>query len=440
MINFLEGADMARGVPRDQARKFLFGLVAVVLGSAIAYIGATVQTGGELPLKSYTHVTAVFNDAKGLKGQENVVQNGIRIGLVESVEYRADDSALVTMRLDGDRHVYRDARATISNVAALGRRQVQLNPGNPGAGLLGQQPIPKSQTTSVDGLDEVWSMFDRPTRQGLRTSLLNLGGGIAGHSSDLRDVSRAAPNLLADLGTVTRTLAGERTDLPALLESANRLAGRFEQRQDELRALVRQLGTTFDAVAVDGGRPLGDTVRALPATLRQARQGLEALNRPLADIRTAMTNVRPGARALGTATADLRGFLRESVRPLGKVPAVGKEAVPAVKDLTVTVADARPLVPRLVNAVADARVLLHGLSPYAPDIGRLFSGHDLLSGRIAPDQHFFSGMLTMPGLASASLPDPMVYTRPYPEPGRGPDQLDEGTQHNQQDSVARGEK
>lgn len=407
---------MPRPVHRKQARTFLIGIATLAVAVAFAWVGASVQGGGELPGKAYTYVKAAFDDVGMLNPQEEVAQDGVRIGQVDSVEYR-NGRAIVTMRLDGKRQVYRDASARAANESVLGRKQIYLDPGTPSAGPLGDRTIPVSQTNDSGSVSEMLSVFDRQTREALRTSLLELGGGLAGHSQDLRDVVRAAPGLLDDFGEVSGALSSEQADLPSLLAAANRLAGRFEGRQRELSSLLEQVDTTFRAINVDGGQPLGDTVKALPTTLRQAREGLKTLNGPLADVRSAMTTIRPGGQALGASTEDLRVFLRESVHPLGKVPGVTEQAVPAVEDLTHTVADARPLVPRLSRTVADANVLLHGLSPYASDIGRFFSQHDLLSGKFAPNKHYFSAMLTMPGLYSASVDDPAADTEPYPPPG-----------------------
>lgn len=407
---------MPEPVHRDHARKFLVGVATLAVLGLVAWIGVSVQGGGEVPMKSYTYVTAAFDDVGTLRDLQGVSQNGVRIGQVNSIEY-TDGRAIVTMRLDGQRDVYRDARARIVNESVLGPKKVQLDPGKPNAGKLGDRAIPTSQTSDSVSLDDALSVFDERTRTALSSSLVELGGGLAGHSNDLRDAVRAAPGLLDDTGVVTAALASEEAGLPSLLAAANRLTGRFEGRQHELRDLLEQMDTTLRAVNVDGARPLDHALQVAPATLRQARRGLKSLNEPLADVRSAAATIRPGGQALGASADRLRGFLREAVVPLGKMPAVGDKAGPAVEDLTRTVSDARPLVPRVSRTVANASVLLHDLAPYATDVGRFVSQHDLLDGRFAPDKHYFSVLLAMPGPFSASAPDPLTETVPYPEPG-----------------------
>ena len=409
---------MQNRVKKDDARRFVVGVGALAIGGLVAYLGVTVQGGGELPIKSYTYVKAAFDDVGTLKKGLDVTQNGVRVGTVRSIEF-VDGKAVVTMRLDGKADVYSDARATIRNESALGRKQVGLDPGTEAAPLLGDRTIPATQTTSSSSLDDVFETFDPKTRAALQGSLSELGGGLAGHGKDLNDALRRAPELVAALSTISRAASSDRANLPALLESTSRLAGRLDDRSSELTDLLAQLDETLAAVASDDGRPLRDSLRALPGTLQETRSGLSALDAPLADLEASMTSLRPGARALAESVPDLRGFLRESVQPLQAVPGVAKQASPAVTELATIMKDARPLAPQIVRALDDAAVFLLGLSPYATDAGRFFSEHDLLSGQLAPGKNFFSAMLALPGIRNLSLPDPLAHTVPYPTPGGG---------------------
>jgi len=241
---------------------------------------------------------------------------------------------------------------------------------------------------------------------------------MAGSGQDLNRVIGAAPALLDDAAVITQTLSDPDTGLSALLGTSNRLVGRFEDRESQIKALIEDASTTLDAIAVDGAEPLKTTIEQAPETLRSAREGLRAINTPLGDLAVAAARLRPGAQALGHSATDLRAFLRESTTPLEKVPAVSKRAVPAVDALTRTVDDARPLVGRLRTTLDLAAPFLQTLAPFAGDAGRLFSYHDMLSGRYAPDKHFFSAMVAFPGAYNVSLPDPLAHVDPYPGPGR----------------------
>jgi len=410
---------MPNPVHRRDARKFLIGLAVLAVLGVIGVVGAIVQGGGELPGKTYTYVKAAFENVGTLNPLQNVTQNGMRIGTVSAIDY-VDEHAIVTLRLDGHREVYRDATVSIGNESALGRRYVELDPGDPSSGRLGGRVVSVDNTGSPGAVNDLFEAFDAKTRAALSSSLREVGGGLAGHSQDLNDVVAAAPGLLHDLGDVSTALTVRDANVPGLVHDTSQLASRFADREGELRALLRQTDATLRAITVDGAEPLRRTVDALPATLRQARNGLADITAPLADVRSTMATVRPGARALARSAADLRGVFREAPVPLRKLGAVSEQAQPAVDELTKTFADARPLAPQLARTVSDADTLLRDVAPYSTDIGMFFASHDLLSGRIAPQKHYFSAMLAAPGLYNISVDDPLAPgTDYYPQPGGG---------------------
>jgi len=415
---------MLRPVHRDEARRFAYGVGTLGLLAVVAIIGGIAQTGGALPGKSYTYVTADFKDVGVLKPGKQVKQNGLRIGNVSAVEYH-DGVARITLRLDGDHDVYRNAEVAMANSNALGKKYVTIDPGTPDAGALGDDVVPVSQTTDSSSLEDVFQVMDPATRKATRAAIAELSTGLAGHGNDLNALAKSSPDLLADLGTVARALSSSDADLDGLLVAADRLAGRFEGRQDELARLVATADESLTALSVDGGKPLRESVEDLPATLRDAKTALDSLNQPLGDARVALTELEPGGRALGKSAADLRAFLRDAVGPLAKVPGVSESAEPALAELVDPLSDARPMVPRLVRALDDADQLLFGLAPYAADAGMFFSHHDLLSGTVGPGKHYFAAMLTSVGLSTWNgLPDPLAVNEPYPDPGTS---LDDST-------------
>ncbi|WP_435769042.1 MlaD family protein [Nocardioides sp. SYSU DS0651] len=407
---------MNRGAHRDDVRKWMIGVVTVAVGLVIAYVGITVQGGGKLPLKSYTEVQADFSSVGTLKPQQKVTVKGVRVGLVSDIEY-VDRVARVTLRLEGDYEIYEDATARIGNESALGKKYVDFDPGSPESGELGSRPIAVENTQSASSLDDVLASFDAPAREGLRTGLRELGGGFLGHGEDLRDVAQVSPHLLRDARSVTGTLAAPRTNLDDLLVNANALAGQFEGESNRLAQLMEEGTVTMLALNVDGSAPLRETVHELPGVLRTARKGLTEINAPLLRTASAVEELEPGVRHLVRATPDLRGFLTESPPVARTVIRFTKGAEPALKTLNPAVRDLAPVVERTSRTFSVGDRLVATLLPYWPDAGRLFSHHDLLSGRFTPDRHYFSAMLNFPGVHNVSVVDPLADVDPYPGPG-----------------------
>ncbi|WP_116046433.1 MlaD family protein [Amycolatopsis palatopharyngis] len=405
-------------------RSMLTGVVVLVVFALALQLALTADQG--LPGATYTLVDADVSDVGALRPGDDVRVASVRVGQVKDVRL-VDGTPRVTLQLDGTREIYRDAAAeaktvTVASRSALGQKYVSLTPGTPGAGKLGPADvIPSKRTAGTQELSELLDVLDAPTRNALGSTVREVGGGSGGHAQDLQDALKAAPEILPDLATVSKALSvGDGADLTALLTAADRLSTRFAGRQQQLSDLLGRLDTTMRAVAVDDGKPLDDVIGRAPSTLQAARSGLQSLQAPLKDLHTGMSQLVPGARALGQATSDLRGVLREAVPPLGKVPDVGKQAEPALSDLTKTVADARPLAPRLTHTFASADKFLRVLAPYAPEVSGWFTNWAAALSHGDENGHFLRLYLLFSEesvLGQGGVRDPLVARNPYPAPG-----------------------
>lgn len=405
-------------------RSFVTGLVVLAAFGFALELALTADQG--LPGAEHTMVTAEVGDVGALRPGDDVRIASIRVGQVKEVQL-VNGIPRVTLQLDGTREIYHDAAAETKSVSvaersALGQKYVALDPGTPAAGALGPDDVIQvRRTEGAQQLSDLLAVLDEPTRQALGSTVREVGGGVAGHAPDLQDALRAAPSMLPDLATVSKALSSnDGADLTALLTSAERLSGRFDGRQEQLSQLLGQLDTTMRAVGVDEGKPLDEVLRRGPATLQAARSGLRSLQGPLKDVHSAMTKLEPGAQALGQATPDLRGVLREAVPPLAKVPPVGKQAEPALGDLTRTMADARPLAPRLTRALHSSDDFLRVLAPYAPEVSSWFTNWTAALSHGDANGHFLRLYLLFSEesvVGQAGLKDPLVARNPYPAPG-----------------------
>ncbi|KAA1394240.1 MCE family protein [Aeromicrobium ginsengisoli] len=409
---------MKQLVHRDDVRRLGIGAVAIVIGLAIAYVGTVVQTGGQLPLRSYTTVTADFDDVGTLKPQQKVTENGVRVGLVTDVTYKRGGGARVTMRLDGDHAIYRDAAAVVGNESALGRKFVDIDRGTKATGRLGDDVISEKVTSSASDLNTVLESFTPPAREGLRTLLTNLGGGMIGHGEDLHVAIERSPKILDNAQTVLDAVNSQEADLPQLLDTADRLVTSLARHDEQLASLVDDTATTFEAVNVQDTQALRDTLDELPSTLSTTRKGLSEINPALEDTARAARTLRPGVESLVAATPDLRGFLTESPPVAKVVVTFATDSAEPVASLVPAAKKIRPLVvERLDKTFSDGGPLIGELYQYVPNIGGLASEYRLLSGKFSSDKHYFSAQVALPGLYNVSPPiigDPLADVDPYP--------------------------
>lgn len=406
-------------------RAMVFG--GAVLAMFVVVLWLAITAGGGIPGRGSTTVRAAFEDVGSLAVGDDVRIGNVRAGRVSEIALE-QGRPVVTLAFDEEREIYRNASANNASINArssLGQKYVDFNPGDPRAGEMDlSQVIPATKTRRANDIADLLEVLDKPTRDALRTTLRELGGGAAGHQEDLADAAAALPGGLKDLGGVSRAFAADNGDgLRTLLAAADDLADSFAGQQQQLAELTENLATTLQSISVDDGQAWADVLDRAPVAMRRARGALESLHQPLADTELAMAQLRPGAKALGHATPDLRGVFREAIRPLQKVPRVAGQAKPSIDRLSGFFKDARPLAPQISKAVSRAREPVEYLSPYAPEIPALFTylgkalghGDSAVGGnwlRLVPLFHTES-------LSGASMiPDPLTRRNAYPEPGQ----------------------
>ncbi len=355
-----------RGLP---VQPLILGAVVIAVSfSALAF--AFVSHKG-LPGRDYRYVTAAFERVPpGMRVGSDVRVRGQRVGQVHTISFE-DGEPRVELQLPGGLEVHGDASVRIRSRSLLGQKYVQIDPGTPAAGPF-EGVIAKDRTDTVVDIVDVVDTLDAPTRKALQTAVSELGAGFGGRGKDLNDLLAASPDLLADTGTNSRTLTAEETRLVAFLIASEQLSSRFAGREDDLERLMDQMGKTLAALAVDDGGPLGEAVHRLPGTLDALTPAMRDLGAAAAALGPAVTDMAPGAAALGAATPDMRALFREALGPLGKVPGVNQQAVPALSSLTTTFDDARPLAPALRRAITSSATQLELFAPYAADLDLLF--------------------------------------------------------------------
>jgi phospholipid/cholesterol/gamma-HCH transport system substrate-binding protein len=412
---------MAKVKPEKRLMRRSFGAGLIVLAVLAVIVALTFDAINGLPFRPTKIVRAEFGDIHSLAVNDDVRQNSKRIGRISELGIHGNN-ALVTMELDGDPEVYRNAHAAIWDVSALAAKFVELDPGTPDAGPLGDQVMPAKGNVDSSDIYQILDILDPQTRAATSTMLRQLGGGSAAHGGDLHDFLSTAPALLKNAGTVTEDMASPKFNLPHLIRSSDSLVGRFRGREQQISELVRQTDQTFQGFVVDGGAPLKTVLAKAPGTLRAVRPALDSLNGPLGVTRVAMTNLQSGAEGLGQATPDVRGFFREAVPVAHKVPGFSDDAKPAVSDLTDTVRDARPLAPRAAETFDYLQQPLHVLEPYAPELGQWFTRmHSFVSMGAENGKRYahLAATYGAPTVTGGVLhSDAKRFIDPYPKPGQ----------------------
>ncbi|CAB4931980.1 unannotated protein [freshwater metagenome] len=348
---------------------FLVGLMVVALlvgGYIFSNQNVTPPSWAPIVGEDYYRVDARFENANGvMPGQGQAVTiAGVNVGKVESV--RLDrGQAVVRLRLE-ERYASRvrpDATVLLRPKTPLKDMVVQLEPGTREAGA----PLKDGSTINVDrtapdvNFDEIIAKLDVDTRAQLAALLGDAGTAIGGPGG--RALARAlrrfeplsrqgarATRLLAQRGSMTRRL----------VTNIGRITSELGSTDAQLAAFIRANEAVFARFAAQN-RNLGETVRLLPATLRESTAALEKAGRlsttlagGLPRLRPATRSLAPSLRQVGPLFAETRPVLEKQLRPFARdAQPVARRLAPGVRDLRTAVPPLRTTT-KVLNNVVDA--------------------------------------------------------------------------------------
>ena len=367
-----QGAVAARQAAEERAMNKIAlspARLIVIAGFALSCFGLLLflwlAFGGPTPLqpKGY-RVQIAFSDAATLAEQADVRSAGVSIGKVTGKELApGGNKTLATIELEAKYVPLRsDARAVLRQKTLLGETYVELTPGH--AEARGRSPRAAASRTARS--PRPWSSTSccapstrrraRAFQQWQQTS----AQAVRGRARDLNDA----------LG-----------NLPVFAENAQGVVDVLQRRRDALRTLVRDTGTTFEAITRNEG--------ALRTFITRNTEVFEA-------IAASRNQLAESIRVFPT-------FLRETRATLARLRTFSRQG---------HTAGARP-----EPVLEDAQPTLASLGRLAPDLERLFSALDPL---IAAGRSGFPAMARVlrgldPTLAScgpvpaADQPDPPVH-------------------------------
>ncbi len=258
-------------------------------------------------------VQARFPDVAGLDRKAPVRIAGVRVGKVESIDL-AGGEAILTLSLEPDVHLYRDATARISSLGMLGDKYVEVVPGTPEAGVLPPDSVlTGGSPPTFDDVLRIATDIGADVKEVTAALRQSIGGEqgaekISEIVDNIRELSADLKTLIeANQGNVNQTMVNLRefsgtlrTELPRIAEKINRLADSLqdvvgENREDlhgslaNIRELSERLKTTADNLNVittkiargEGtiGKLVNDetTVDNLNETLDSIESGVETL-------------------------------------------------------------------------------------------------------------------------------------------------------------------
>ncbi|MEA2228247.1 MAG: phospholipid/cholesterol/gamma-HCH transport system substrate-binding protein [Solirubrobacteraceae bacterium] len=252
------------------------------------------------------------NGANLVPGNE-VRSGGFRVGVVQDMTPvtlpGGRVGARLTLKLDGKfGAVPADSRVTVRQKSALGLKYVDLQRGASRRMLADGATLSRGQTRIPVEIDEIFNMFDEPTRRASAENLVGFGDALNGRGADLNATIGRAPELLGRLTTVMANLADPRTDVQGFFRELDDAARVVAPVSRTNARLFTTMADTFGALSRDPGA-LEATIVKAPATLDAGTRSFRVQRPFLAHTAELSTDVSAAAGELRRALPDVNAAL-----------------------------------------------------------------------------------------------------------------------------------
>jgi phospholipid/cholesterol/gamma-HCH transport system substrate-binding protein len=299
----------------------VIGRVAAVTAIAIAVIvvGVILLSGGS----SY-QVKAIFSDASQLVTGDQVEVAGISVGSVSNIALTSNGQAQLTLTINNSSYtpLHQGTLATVrlASLSGIANRYVDLRLGSANEPVIPNNGvIPPQDTTSAVDIDELFNTLNPPTLKGIQNLIQGTASEFAGKGAEaqaaweyLNPAVAASSSLFQELD---RNGGGNFT---SFVTQSSKLLGTIATRQADLSALVKNLGTTTEALASQK-TALGESIQQLPGFMALA-------DTTFVNLRNSLTALTPLVNDSKPVAPKLQQFLTQ-LRPLAQ------NAVPTVKNL-----------------------------------------------------------------------------------------------------------
>lgn len=287
-----------------------FALVSVLLTSAVA--GTLAKGAGDAPIR----LTAVFEDASGLRPGDEVRIAGVRVGRVEEREL-VGRYAHVTFTVDAGEPIHDRVRAEISYLNLLGQRYVSLERGGPGGRPLHDgDTIPLERTQGALDLTALFNAF-RPLFDLLDPEEVN---GLAREVvAALQGEGPTLTHLLRQTGELTKHIAGRDQVIDQLITNLTMVMETTAGHREQITELIDQLGGLVSGLAADRaevGRSLSAMQDLTDVTNGLVTESGEPLSRDVARLRKVGAQLDTNSVLLGKAVEDSPVMLQAYARAM----------------------------------------------------------------------------------------------------------------------------
>jgi len=202
-------------------------LLARLVGTALVVgsVGLTAASfvSFQLPWNHPFQLTVASPDFGEMNPQAGVELGGVRIGSVQSIDYR-NNVAQLHLAIDPayGRRLHADATAIVQPHGLLGPKYVALGTGSKGS-MPDGGTIPESRTTVTTDFDQVLNSLQPDVRQNLKVIFVELGTASENRGTDMNEALASLSQASDNMKSVSGQLKTSEPDTTAIIVSSETL-------------------------------------------------------------------------------------------------------------------------------------------------------------------------------------------------------------------------
>jgi ABC-type transporter Mla subunit MlaD len=330
---------MRRGGGSIVANPVLVGATTMLVVVVAVFLAYNANNG--LPfVPTQTLYAETPNGAEVVPGVE-IREGGFRIGSVPELKPRrlrdGRVGAVIELKLDQAAGPFPvDSRVIIRPRGPLAQKVMEFERGSSERTFADGARIPVQQSEIRTDLDELYSLYDAPTRQGVRENLDGFGTAFAGRGRDLNTTIRLLPEFLGALSPVMRNLSREDTGLARFFSELNDFTRVVAPVSEQFARGFRFQADTYDAISRDP-EALRATIEKTPATLEDSTRSFRVQRPLLRDTSALSRELNLASRELRTALPPLNRAIEVATPVTRRSVELNEELVgafAALRDLT----------------------------------------------------------------------------------------------------------
>src|SRR4051794_10821187 len=229
------------------------GLIVAFVAAIALFLFFMSRFGGpSVRLSSPYEVSALLPDSEGLAPRSDVLDRGVKVGEVESVDVQGGQ-ALVKLAIDGDYSpLPSDTTVRIAQKTLFGESYIDLGIGQASSSIPGGTRLASSQVlpAAVD-IDQALSALDAPARRNLQGVIQTVGRGasIPDASGRISATVGGLARTTSELRRLTELLHGQEGDISGAVRDGGTVVDTLAQREASIRRIVSGGRATLGALA-----------------------------------------------------------------------------------------------------------------------------------------------------------------------------------------------